>query len=215
MKRISDPKVVENIIDSSPEGKNTKFLSAAHSLWFRFKNYETNPPFVLESQGAPVSLIFATYSNRTKYMNLYEIVTIEGQSGKGYASKIWDEVISDAVSKRMSRVKLSCTPSSIGWHLRNGLVFWGVDKSGSLRSDQPLYSTRQEQIEFRNKAVLEPSIALPSKKVCEKLIEEDILAHGFGNKKMNTIREAINATGEYWLRDYLIASKESSLEGFI
>ena len=34
---------VEKLIEDSPKGDNTKFLSSSHSLWFRFKNYEKNP----------------------------------------------------------------------------------------------------------------------------------------------------------------------------
>ena len=45
---------VEQLIKDSPAGKNTKFLSAAHSLWFRFKNYEKCPPMALEDNGEVV-----------------------------------------------------------------------------------------------------------------------------------------------------------------
>ena len=78
---------VEELIKNSPAGKNTKFLSAAHSLWYRFKNYEKAPPMAYEDNGEIVCLIFAT-SNRDGYANLYEIVTLEGKEGKGYASYI-------------------------------------------------------------------------------------------------------------------------------
>ena len=69
---------VEELIKNSPAGKNTKFLSAAHSLWYRFKNYEKSPPMAYEDNGEIVSLIFATH-NRDGYANLYEIVTLEGK----------------------------------------------------------------------------------------------------------------------------------------
>jgi len=38
---------VQEIIDTAPAGKNTKFLSAAHSLWTRLNNYEKCPAMAL------------------------------------------------------------------------------------------------------------------------------------------------------------------------
>ena len=124
---------VEQIIDSSPAGKNTKFLSAAHSLWTRFHNYEKQLPMCLEVNGEVVSMIFATF-NRDKYVNLYEIVTVEGKEGNGYASQCWDMFVEYSVNERKAeRLKMSCTPTSVTWHMRNGLIFWAVDPTGSLR----------------------------------------------------------------------------------
>jgi hypothetical protein len=195
---------VENLIQNSPAGKNTKFLSASHSLWFRFKNYDKSPPMILEDDGRIVSLIFATF-NRDKYTNLYEIVTVEGCEGFGYASKLWDEYVDYAVNvQMMKRLKISCTPSSVSWHLRNGLVFWAVDPTGSLRSDQPLFKNREEQMMFRNLAVDDPTIALPTdSKVIEQLKRESLESHKFGAKKNAATEEAIARVGQYWLRDAL------------
>ena len=195
---------VENLIKTSPAGRNTKFLSASHSLWTRFKNYDKSPPMILEDNGKIVSLIFATF-NRDKYTNLYEIVTAEGCEGRGYASKIWDEYVDYAVNvQKMKRLKISCTPSSVSWHMKNGLVFWAVDPTGSLRSDQPLFKTREEQMIFRKLAVDDPSIALPTdSKVIQQLKNESLESHKFGNKKKAATEEAIRIVGKYWLRDAL------------
>lgn len=204
---------VQSIIENSPEGKNTKFLNAAHSLWFRFKNYEKAPPFALEVDGKVVSMIFATF-NRDGYSNLYEIVTVQGEEGKGYAGKVWDEYIRYAVEeKRTDRLKISCTPSSVTWHNRNGLVFWAVDPTGSLRSDQKLYATREAQLEHREACIKSPSIALPHKeKVRDQLKRESLESHGFGPKKLAATQTAIDSVGEAWLRDALFET--TSLEGF-
>jgi hypothetical protein len=195
---------VENLIQNSPDGKNTKFLSASHSLWFRFKNYNKSPPMILEDNGKIVSLIFATF-NRDKYTNLYDIVTAEGCEGNGYASQIWDQYVDYAVNvQMMKRLKISCTPSSVSWHMRNGLVFWAVDPTGSLRSDQPLFKNREEQMIFRNLAVDDPVIALPTdSKVIEQLKRESLESHKFGTKKKTATEEAIATVGQYWLRDAL------------
>lgn len=194
---------IESLIKDSPKGRNTNFLSSSHSLWVRFHNYENSPPMILMDEGEIVSLIFATF-NRDKYTNLYEIVTVEGKEGKGYASRIWEDYIEYAVNhKRMTRLKISCTPSSITWHMKNGLVFWSVDPTGSLRSDQPLFKNREEQNIFREMAVKDPKIALPSEKVCIKLRKESLEQHKFGRKKTELTQEAIQKVGSYWLRNAL------------
>lgn len=204
---------VQDIINNSPAGKNTKFLSAAHSLWTRFHNYEKSLPMALEVNGEIVSLIFATF-NRDTYTNLYEIVTVEGKEGNGYASQCWDAYIDYAVNTRKStRLKISCTPSSVTWHMRNGLIFWGVDPTGSLRSDQKMFATRKEQVEYQNYSVVNPLQALPPQKARDQFLKEGIEDHGFGAKKKAKTQEAIDSVGEFWLRDALF--NNTTLEDFL
>jgi len=193
---------VETIVATSQKGSNTKFLSSAHSLWYRFKNYDKNPPMAYEVNGEIVSLIFATY-NRDTYSNLYEIVTIQGQEGNGYASRIWDIWTSYAVERGVTRLKMSCTPSSITWHQRNGLLWWAVDPSGSLRSDQPLFATRSEQLAYRDFAIDHPLEALPPAKTIKKLIPEGLENYSWGDKKRTKTQDAINAAGKSWLREFM------------
>lgn len=204
---------VEQLIEKQPEGKNTRFLNSAHSLWFRFHNYDNHPPYVLEDNDEAVALIFATQSKRSRYVNLYEIVTLEGKEGKGYASKVWSHFIKEAHGNGMERLKMSCTPTSVTWHMRNGLVFWAVDPSGSLRSDQPLYPTREGQQAFRIAALDRPELAFPPQKVIDKLVDEGIDDHGFGKKKYAVVEQAIKDVGNYWLRDSLLIN-QASLEEF-
>ena len=204
---------VEQLIVNSPAGKNTKFLSAAHSLWYRFKNYEKCPPMAYEDTGDVVCLIFATF-NRDGYANLYEIVTLEGKEGKGYASKCWDTWIKYAVEERkIQRLKISCTPSSVSWHLRNGLVFWAVDPTGSLRSDQPLFATRADQIAYRDNASVNPLQALPPYKAREQFRAEGLESYTWGEKKKAKSQAAIDAVGKAWLREALM--DQPSLEEFL
>ncbi len=204
---------VEDLIKNSPAGKNTKFLSAAHSLWYRFKNYEKSPPMAYEDNGEVVCLIFATF-NRDGYANLYEIVTLEGKEGKGYASKCWDTWIKYAVEERKTqRLKISCTPSSVTWHNKNGLIFWAVDPTGSLRSDQPLFPTRVEQIAYRDNAIVYPLQALPPHKAREQFRKEGLESYKWGEKKKAKTQAAIDAVGKAWLRDALM--EQPSLEEFL
>lgn len=204
---------VQQLIESSPAGKNTKFLSAAHSLWTRFHNYDKSLPMAYEVNGEVVSLIFATF-NRDGYANLYEIVTLEGQEGKGYASKCWDAWIKYAVEERkIQRLKISCTPSSVSWHNRNGLVFWAVDPTGSLRSDQPLFATRAEQIAFRDKAIVSPLQALPPAKARAQFLAEGLESYTWGEKKKAKTQTAIDTVGKSWLREALM--DQPSLEDFL
>jgi hypothetical protein len=204
---------VEELIKTSPAGKNTKFLSAAHSLWYRFHNYDKAPPMAYEDNGEIVCLIFATH-NRDGYANLYEIVTLEGKEGKGYASKCWSAWLKYAVEERQSkRLKISCTPSSVSWHLRNGLVFWAVDPTGTLRSDQPLFSTREEQLAWRDQAIVYPLQALPPYKAREQFRAESLDSYKWGDKKKAKTQAAIDAVGTAWLREALM--EQPSLEEFL
>jgi hypothetical protein len=204
---------VEDLIKNSPAGKNTKFLSAAHSLWYRFHNYDKAPPMSYEVNGEVVSLIFATF-NRDGYANLYEIVTLEGKEGNGYASKCWDCWIKYAVEERGSkRLKISCTPSSVTWHYRNGLIFWAVDPTGSLRSDQPLFPTRAEQVAYRDNAIVNPLSALPPYKARDQFRIEGLESYTWGDKKKAKTQAAIDAVGKAWLRDALM--DQPSLEEFL
>jgi hypothetical protein len=199
---------VQKIIDGSDKGSNTRFLSSAHSLWYRFGNYDKTPPMAYEVNGEVVSLIFATY-NRDTYSNLYEIVTIQGQEGNGYASRIWDLWTDYAVQERqITRLKMSCTPSSITWHQRNGLLWWAVDPSGSLRSDQPLYPTRSEQLAYRDYAIDNPLEALPPAKARKKLLEEGLENYAWGEKKRTKTQNAIEAAGRSWLREFMIQADQ-------
>lgn len=206
---------VEHIINNSPEGRNTSFLKAADSLWFRFHNYEKELPMGLVVDDKVVSIIFATY-NRDKYTNLYEIVTVQGEEGKGYASKVWEAYVDYAANKRkMERLKISCTPSSVGWHNKNGLIFWGVDPTGSLRSDQQLFDTREKQIEYRKNCIDQPDLAIPpNQKVVDFLKTQCINAHKFGPKKKTKVEESITLVGSAWLRDHLFV-ETNSLEKFL
>lgn len=204
MLKIYSRENIEDVINNSEEGANTKFLKSAHSLWIRFKNYDKQPPYVLHNNNKPVSVVFATFSKRTSYINLYEIVTVQGEEGNGYASSIWNDVMKTAYENNMRRLKLSCTSSSVSWHVRNGLIFWAVDSSGSLRSDQPLFVSKKEQLEFRENAVKMPSIAMPSdSKVLKQLRRESLEYHKFGKIKTQKIVNAIATIQPYWFRDNL------------
>ena len=214
MKRYNQEQV-ESLLEQQPEGRNTKFLKSSHNLWFRFKNYEKNPPFVLTPAGIPVALVFITFSQRSKYANLYEIVTLEGREGNGYAGEVYWQVMKAAHEAGMERLKMSCTPTSVTWHMRNGTIFWAVDPSGSLRCDVPIFPNKHEALTFRELALKDPTFALPPEKVVAKLKEEDIEAHGFGTKKTATVQGAIDAVGEYWLRENLFEPTHQSLESFL
>ena len=210
-------KEMETHIANMPDGKNTKFLKSAHNLWYRFQNYDKNPPFVLRENGEAVAFVFATYSNRSKYINLYEIVTAQGHEGKGYASKIWQEVMQHAHDSGMERLKISCTPDSVTWHNRNGLVFFAVDPTGSLRSDQRLFATPEQQREYREYVIERISIGLPKDpKIIEQFQRESLESHGFGAKKTERVKNAIKAVGSSWVRqDFMNEVKSATLEKFI
>ena len=194
---------ISKIIASSARGSNTRFLKNAHALWMRFHNYEKHDPYALVKNGNCVCVIFATLSEKTRYVNLYEINTIQGEERKGYASELWSAFIQQAARKGMARIKLSCTPSSVTWHVRNGLVFWSVDGSGSLRSDQPLMMTREAQVLLRDQAILQPDLVMPSIQVRKKLSNENLETQGLSNANAGAALSAIKTVGKYWLRKHL------------
>ena len=210
---FATPEIVQQVLDESPKGKNTDFLLKAHNLWIRFEYYKSSLPLILKKNNKIVALVFATYPSKG-HTNLYEIVTVEGEEKKGYASEIWDNYIHHAYhTMKCDRLKMSCTPSSVTWHMRNGLIFWSIDPSGSLRSDQPLFPTREEQIAFREKALLDPAIAFPDNDTVAMYKIESIEYHEtpkpkkkakkFNDKKKKEIETAIQSVGRYWLRDAL------------
>ncbi len=196
-------KDIETLLNKQVSGKNTTFLKNSHSLWLRFKNYDKHPPFALRIKDVPVAVIYATSSTKTKYINLYEIVTLQGNERKGYGHAVWNEFVDYWHKEGMQRIKLSCTPDSIGFHVKNGLVFWSVDKSGSLRSDQPMMKSSEDQINLRNKALNEPNLVIPSSKVCDKLKNEDIENLKISKNKLLKTYEAIQTVGDYWMRKHL------------
>jgi len=214
LKRLNKEEV-ETLIASQPEGTNTKFLKSSHNLWFRFKNYDKQPPFALMNGTDPVALVFITFSTRSKYANLYEIVTLEGEEGQGYASDVYWKVMEEAHAQGMQRLKMSCTPSSVTWHCRNGTIFWAVDPSGSLRCDVPIFTNQYEQLWFRELALKDHTIAMPPQKVADKLREESIELYNFGVKKTEKVETAIKSVGPYWMREALMEPTHFSLEAFL
>jgi hypothetical protein len=93
------------------------------------------------------------------------------------------------------------------------LIWWAVDPTGSLRSDQPLFPTRAEQIAYRDFAIVNPLQALPPYKARDQFRAEGLEAYKWGEKKKAKSQAAINAAGKAWLRDALL--EQPSLEEFL
>jgi len=202
MKFLSQ-KRVELIIATLPKSNNTKFLKASHNLWRRFHNYEKQEPMALIVKGEPVCIHFATF-NKNLYTNSYEIVTITGHEHKGYATQLWEEYLDYSYHfMGMKRLKNSCIPSSVSWHVKNGLIFWAVDPTGSLKTDQPIYPTIQAQREAREVFVKYPEAALPPPNIVAKLKKHQLEYYSFGERKNGVIKAAIKSTGKYWMKEHL------------
>ena len=194
---------VDKITKNIPPGKNSAFLRGSHNLWKRFKNYSKNPPLALIENNKVVSILFPTF-NKNTYTNLYEIVTIQGEEGKGYARKLWAQYIEYATMERgMTRLKISCTPSSVTWHLNNGLVFWAVDPTGSLKSDQPMFPSIDAQKAARKVFLKNYKLALPNETVVNDFEKCQLKNYSFGTTKHEAIQEAIKKVGTAWLGDYI------------
>jgi len=184
------------------EGRNKTFAKGAMNLWIRFKNFEKNAPFALRVEGDIKCVILITKLSRAPYVNLYEIVTATGEEGNGFARKLYWDVIAHFYDAGVERLKMSCTPSSIGWHYGNGIIGWGVDATGSIRVDIPLRPTRQEQLMFRDSCLIDDSLfeLLPPEKAIKALLKENPT---FGKKKTAQLEESKKVMGEFYLRDML------------
>jgi len=201
MRRASQQEI-EQLLETLPvDEKNTKFAKGAHNLWVRFHNYSKHDPFVLEVYGQIVAVCHITVLKNKDYANLYEIYTIPSSEGKGYASTLYWQIMEHMANSYSGiRLKMSCTPSSIGWHYRNGIIGYGVDPSGSIRVDMPIEPTKEMQLALREGWKTNPEYVLPPAKSLEKLLKEN---PSFGVKKSAQVKQSIDTMGEYYLRESL------------
>jgi hypothetical protein len=191
----------EEWIQGMEKGRNNNFAKGAMNLWIRFKNFEENAPFVLRVNGDIKCAIMITKLSRSSYINLYEIVTATGEEGNGYASKLYWDVIAHFYDDGVKRLKMSCTPSSIGWHFRNGVITWGVDATGSLRVDVPLRSTKAEQLLLRDSFEDNRDEIIPPPESVRALLKENPV---FGIKKSAKVQNSIDIMGVHHRRDLLL-----------
>ena len=200
--RRANQEEMEKFLETLPEGeKNTKFAKGAHNLWIRFHNYGRHDPFVLEVDGQIVAVCHITVLQKKDYANLYEIYTIPDSEGKGYASSLYWEIMKHMTDNYpFIRLKMSCTPTSIGWHYRNGIIGYGVDPSGSIRVDIPIAPSKDEQVSLREQWDSFPELFLPPTKSRQKLLKENPV---FGVKKTAQVAQSIYTMGDYYLREEL------------
>ena len=66
-----------------------------------------------------------------------------------------------------------------------------------------IQKSTNEQVDFREYALTDPSVALPDIKVRMKLREEDVETLQLSQKKILETYQAIKKVGEYWFRPYL------------
>ena len=200
--RRANQEEIEQLLETLPvDEKNTKFAKGAHNLWVRFHNYGKHDPFVLELHGQIVAVCHITVLKNKDYANLYEIYTIPNGEGKGFASTLYWQIMEHMANSYSGiRLKMSCTPSSIGWHYRNGIIGYGVDPSGSIRVDMPIEPTKEMQLALREGWKTNPEYVLPPAKSLEKLLKENPT---FGVKKSAQVKQSIDTMGEYYLRESL------------
>ena len=199
MIRNADEQEIINLLAymRSVENDNFKFANGAHSLWVRFHNYEKNPPFVIEDEDGDIAAVcMITKLQREPYANLYEIFAVH----PGYATKLYWGIMEHMYNNGVQRLKMSCTPDSIGWHKRNGIVGWAIDPTGSIRVDIPILPTLEEQLALRELAVNEPQLVMPPEKNALKFIQEQ---NRFGPRKQEKVDKAVDTLGEFYLRAFL------------
>jgi GNAT superfamily N-acetyltransferase len=153
---------------------------------------------VLRSRGDVVAIAFRTL-NRNGYFNLYDIATNPRHLNRGHGRQLWRLLIAHAHENRSTRIKMGCSPSSVGWHIGNGAVFWGVDEQGSLLCDMPLMPTIEQQLLLQQEAVTDPAVVMPDAKVIAKLRARGLKKETLKRKLVPTLN-AIQQAREYWLR---------------
>ena len=180
---------------------NFKFADSSQNLWIRFKNYENdkNLPFVILDDNREIAAVcMITKLVMTSYCNLYDIFAVKS----GYATKLYWGIMQYMYSNGVKRLKMSCTPDSIGWHYRNGIVGWAIDPTGSIRVDIPIKPTQDQQLALRYMAVDGlPQLVMPPEKQADKLRLEE---NSFGPKKIIQVEQAIDTMGRYYMRKHLI-----------
>jgi len=181
--------------DNNP---NARFANSAHSLWTRFHNYtERNAPYACIVDGEVTAVVMMTLLTREPYANLYEIFAVKPT----YAGTLYWSVMRLAKEMGAERLKMSCTPSSIGWHMKNGIVGWAVDPSGSIRVDIPICDSQEEQLALREDALTNPSLVLPPEKFAQKLASEE---NSFGPIKIIKVEKSIETMGDYYMRKEIL-----------
>tara|TARA_B110000285_G_scaffold55990_1_gene63708 strand:- start:1090 stop:1692 length:603 start_codon:yes stop_codon:yes gene_type:complete len=181
--------------DNNP---NARFANSAHSLWTRFHNYtERNAPYACIVDGEVTAVVMMTLLTREPYANLYEIFAVKPT----YAGALYWSVMRLAKEMGAERLKMSCTPSSIGWHMKNGIVGWAVDPSGSIRVDIPICDSQEEQLALREDALTNPSLVLPPEKFAQKLASEE---NSFGPIKIIKVEKSIETMGDYYMRKEIL-----------
>lgn len=199
IKQINQSDVEKLLADMEiQKNKNLSFAKSAHSLWFRFKNYNerNNPYAIFNDSGEIMAVCMITRLQRESYANLYEIFAVES----GYATDLYWGIMDLMEKNGVERLKMSCTPASIGWHMRNGIIGWGTDPSGSIRVDIPLMGSRDDQLSLRENWSVDLDKVLPPEKNRSRLKEEN---NTFGPRKKPKVEEAINTVGDFYLRRYL------------
>ena len=198
--RLSFDEVEKLVFDMKcSDHPNSRFANAAHSLWTRFHNYtERNSPYAcIDHDGEITSVVMMTLLTREPYANLYEIFAVKPT----FARDLYWDVMKGAKEMGAERLKMSCTPSSIGWHLGNGVVGWGVDPSGSIRVDIPIADSLEEQLDLRERALKDTSLVMPEGKNLQRLIDEE---NSFGPIKILKVEKAIDLMGDYYMRKDIV-----------
>jgi ribosomal protein S18 acetylase RimI-like enzyme len=189
---------VQKLIEVWDQSESLRVLKQGQGLWGNFRYYESFSPVVLRDRRKVVAIAFRTL-NRNGYFNLYEIAVDPRARGKGFGKQLWRLLIAHAYENGSTRLKMGCSPTSLGWHISNGALFWGVDEQGSLLCDIPLLPTVEQQVLLQKEGISNPIAVMPDEQVVKKLA-----AKGFvtirNRLQLQKAIQAISQAGDCWLR---------------
>jgi GNAT superfamily N-acetyltransferase len=180
--------------DRNADVENRGIIDTTAGMWYRFNNYEDNPPLGHFDNDKLVAVAFVSKLKRSNYINLYEIASF--YTGRGYGTQLWKDMIKYYYEQGVARIKFKALYSAISFYKKLGIYFWGFDGK-SFIVDQPLYPTIEETLKWRDEFVKSPFVydnkvlieKDPPKKLEEEIkrIKEDLGDLYYLNRKNNSI----------------------------
>ena len=189
---------VESMLTQYGQQGNNSLIRWNHGMWIRFGNYDNdNLPLAMLVKGNIVGLVFYCIL-KNHIVNQYEIIVREGVTHEKYGEYLWRYWIEYVSLQGAKYLKISCTPQSIKWHYKHGLIFWGIDSSGSLRSFQPLFPTVEEQCRWRDYVIKHPDYKILSPKIAQFYLNEMLKDRKWSKEKINKIKDSILYIDKAW-----------------
>ncbi len=108
------PEEKEIVINIAKSTDNSDIRSFPN-YWTRFKNWESNPPFVLIKDNEIIGFTGMTFQKTGIYVNFYAFAISPKHQRKGYGKIIWDFTLKEASNQGKTRIKLGANVKKSGY----------------------------------------------------------------------------------------------------